>query len=66
MGSAEMLESSGAISTEAIKKMQEITEEFDKLEILDEAAFEDMTARCQAVVAKYGSLHIASVAPASR
>ena len=50
----------------ATQQLSAIAEDFEKVEFMDEAAFEDLTARCQQVVARDGGLHIASVAPVTR
>lgn len=66
MGSAELLENSGAVHMKATEQLSAIAEDFDNVEYMDEAAFEDLTKRCQDVVARDGALHIASVAPVTR
>lgn len=67
MGTSDLLESSGAISNDAIEQIRQITEEFDKLDdVQDEQSFFDMSARCQAAVARHGSLHIGNVPVVTR
>lgn len=69
LGSAEVLEGSQAISARAAGKLRAIAEEYNALsngEGMDDAAFEEFTQKCQAVIASEGQLHIANVAPVTR
>lgn len=68
LGTAELLESSGAISNEAIQQIQQINDEFEKAEVSDDdqSMFDDVSARWQAAVARHGNLHIAHLPAVTR
>ncbi|KAJ1418015.1 pyrimidine 5'-nucleotidase-domain-containing protein, partial [Ochromonadaceae sp. CCMP2298] len=66
LGSAELLESSGAVRASALLQLGAIADDFEHAEYMDHAAFQDLAIRCQQVVATEGALHIASVAPVVR
>jgi len=74
VGSAELLESSPALHPAAQQQLLAAAEAFEALlsdpahipEGGEERAFEELTARCQAIVGRDGGLHIASIAPVTR
>lgn len=63
---SELLESSGAISSEALQQIHQIHEEYEKLEELDDASFSEMSSRLQNAVARHGNLHISTVPAVTR
>jgi hypothetical protein len=80
MGTAELLESSGAVKAGAVQELNRLAEDFEgQMLALDQqegegagqaaerfAMLEDFAARCQAAVAREGELHLASVGPVVR
>jgi hypothetical protein len=80
MGTADLLESSGAVKAAAVQELNRLAEEFEgQMQALDQqdgegagqaaerfAMLEDFVARCQAAVAREAELHLASVAPVVR
>lgn len=71
LGSAELLESSGAISETAMKLLQQLAEEFDgssnfNQDLDDHAAFELLTSKSQQIIASKGNLNIADIPAATR
>jgi hypothetical protein len=65
LGTAESLENSPALSVESVSRLRAIADEFNGRSDLDEAAFEDFTAQCQAAITKE-RLHISNVVPVTR
>eukprot|EP00596_Hydrurales_sp_CCMP1899_P007127 CAMPEP_0119048590 /NCGR_PEP_ID=MMETSP1177-20130426/59749_1 /TAXON_ID=2985 /ORGANISM="Ochromonas sp, Strain CCMP1899" /LENGTH=387 /DNA_ID=CAMNT_0007024695 /DNA_START=69 /DNA_END=1232 /DNA_ORIENTATION=- len=69
VSSGELLEcAQNVLSPNAVAQLRAVSADFALVEEgdMDEAQFEDFSARCQAIVAREGHLHIASVAPATR
>ena len=69
VGSGELLECApGALTPTAVQQLRAVAADFALVEDadMDEAHFADFTSRCQAVLARDGALHLASVAPATR
>jgi hypothetical protein len=69
LGSAEILEfAPGVLSPVAVQHLKTVVMEFMSIddEDMDEARFEEFTAKCHGIIAKDGGLHITSIAPATR
>jgi len=64
-GSAELLESANALSPNAITGLRSINDEYENVD-MDDNAYEELTAKCQDVIARDGSLHISAVSPATK
>ena len=64
VGSAELLECSNALSQQAQAELIKVSEEFEsesEERELDDDKFEELTQKCQSVVASQGNLHIGSI-----
>jgi len=66
LGTAELLETSPALLPAAVAALRQVGAEFESAVEMDDAAFEEYTRRCQAIIAGQAGLHMASVAPATR
>jgi hypothetical protein len=52
----DLLENSGLLSTEAKRQLNALNDEFDSQETIDFQAFEDLTAKTQAILARDGNI----------
>eukprot|EP00602_Paraphysomonas_sp_CaronLab_P004829 CAMPEP_0185022970 /NCGR_PEP_ID=MMETSP1103-20130426/5672_1 /TAXON_ID=36769 /ORGANISM="Paraphysomonas bandaiensis, Strain Caron Lab Isolate" /LENGTH=580 /DNA_ID=CAMNT_0027555311 /DNA_START=52 /DNA_END=1794 /DNA_ORIENTATION=- len=62
MGSADLLEASGALPREVVDQLRAVAEEYEGPDVeMDEAAFQEFTTRCHDLITSSGQLHMSSI-----
>lgn len=66
LGSRELVEFAGILSPECVQALNQLSEEFNAIDVVEDSHYEDIALRSQQAVVRQGNLHIAHVGPATR